>query len=281
MLNSQKNINELWKIAFIALLLTLLVCVSLLGCTKNSNTEKNQNLNIDNSQLELTTNGQLTVATTFGYPPFVDIEDGVLKGTDIEFANLIAKDLGLKPNIQAYHYLTLYETAKANKNYDLIMCGLEKTDDRNEIAEISDPYFSIDMEMVFYARADSNITEDNFDEVIAKQNPKISVVEVSSFRSHYLEQHPNANILPTREHIEIAKALDSKDSDLALSDYSLLDIVDNKDKYKIVKTIPVTEYMVIGIAKNKLHLKDAINEIIKAKKEDGTLDRMYKEYIGS
>lgn len=110
--------------------------------------------------------GQLVVGTASGYPPyeFVDVTDPNQKiiGVDLELAQAIADELGVKLKVQDMDFSALLSSLPAHK-IDMAIAGIAPTDERKKSMDFSDVY--LEARQVFIinkADADKYKTLDDF-----------------------------------------------------------------------------------------------------------------------
>jgi polar amino acid transport system substrate-binding protein len=87
-------------------------------------------------------NGKIVVGTATGYYPFeMADKDGKLVGYDIDVANALGKELGVKVEFQNYAFSGLIPALQAHK-VDLVIAGMTSTEKRKEVVDFSDTYFT-------------------------------------------------------------------------------------------------------------------------------------------
>ncbi|WP_101772437.1 transporter substrate-binding domain-containing protein [Peptostreptococcus faecalis] len=125
------------KIMSIALILTVTATLAACGNSKDTS-------NAGESMLaKIKEKDTLVVGTAPGYPPyeFVVSKDGKSEvvGADIDLAENIAKDLGVKLEIKALDFDALIPALEAEK-IDVIIAGMTPTEDRKKSVDFSDVY---------------------------------------------------------------------------------------------------------------------------------------------
>src|SRR5579884_82173 len=85
--------------------------------------------------------GELVIGTDATYPPFEYIENGQLKGFDIDLGNEIGKELGIKVRWQPMAWNGIFGALETGK-IDMIMSGVTITEERKKKGNaFSRPYF--------------------------------------------------------------------------------------------------------------------------------------------
>lgn len=128
------------------LLLSFAAAIFLLvlaGCSKNNT------LGMDYSYYsnELLEKNTLTVATSPDYEPYEFIRDGELVGFDIDFINLVAKELKLKLNIVYMPFDDIFKEVKSGENCDCAISSIAVTPERQKNFILSDIYYHVSTEI--------------------------------------------------------------------------------------------------------------------------------------
>lgn len=84
--------------------------------------------------------GEVRIANSGVYPPFEFKEGATLVGFDIDLSNLVARELGAKPNISVVDFKGLIPALKSGK-VDLLISAVTHTPARAEQVAFSDSYY--------------------------------------------------------------------------------------------------------------------------------------------
>ena len=99
-------------------------------------------LSAENTPASLKQKGSIVVGTASGYYPFEMVDkQNKLVGYDIDIADAIAKDLGVKVEWQNYAFSGLIPALQANK-VDLVLAAMTANDKRKLVVDFSNPYFT-------------------------------------------------------------------------------------------------------------------------------------------
>jgi len=82
----------------------------------------------------------LRIATEGAYPPFNFIEDGELKGFDVDIAKAVCAKMSVECTFQAIAWNDIIAGLEANK-YDLIVASMAYSKERAARIDFSDPYY--------------------------------------------------------------------------------------------------------------------------------------------
>jgi len=130
----------------LAIVLAAVVALSFAGCTKGQEgTDGAQQEQAAASKLEqIKEKGELVIGTSASYPPYefhkqIDGKDQIV-GFDIDIANEIAKDLGVKLVIKDMKFEGLLAALNAGK-IDMVIAGMTPTDERKKSVDFSKVYY--------------------------------------------------------------------------------------------------------------------------------------------
>src|SRR3954470_3402494 len=84
--------------------------------------------------------GVLRVGVDPTFPPFESLQDGKFVGRDVELANAIASDLGVRVEFKPLALDTLYD-ALASDQVDMLLSALPFVYERQKEVRYSQPYF--------------------------------------------------------------------------------------------------------------------------------------------
>ena len=147
----------------LALMLALLMVASLVACgSKKDDADKGETLGVVE---QIKANGKLVVGTSADYPPYefhteIDGKDTIV-GFDIDIAKYIADDLDVELEIVDMAFDNLLMSL-ANDEFDMVIAGLTKDDERAKTTDFSKPYLeSKNLILVRTADADKYKTLDD------------------------------------------------------------------------------------------------------------------------
>jgi len=222
----------------------------------------------------------LRVAIDLNAPPF-GMKNSDLKavGSDVETAELLAQDLGVK--------LQIVPTTQANRipflltnKADIVVSSLSITPQRKEVVDFSVPYAAIQSviaapaseaiksiadlkgKTVVTARGttnDANVTKlaPAGTNIVRFEDDATAMTAVTSGRAHIYSGAPAIiNSLNKNLEKQGAKPLD-------------------------IKVVMATAMLGVGVAKNNPQLLEKINELIRQDLKNGKLNTIYKKYHGT
>lgn len=222
--------------------------------------------------------GELTIAMEGTWAPWTyHDEDDELVGFDVEVGRYIADYLGVEAKFVEGEWDGLF-AGMDSKRYDLVINGVDVTDERSEKYDFSDPYA--------YIRTALVVREDNED--IASFEDLDGKVTSNSIGSTYMElaEQYGATVEGVDSLGETMQMVQSGRADATLNaEVSVLDYFNQQPDsgLKIVAYTEEANLVAIPMRKGDetASLRDAINEAIAAMREDGTLTELSEKYFGS
>lgn len=215
----------------------------------------------------------LRIGSDISFPPFEFKEDGKQKGFDIELAEAVSKEMGAKLEVKDITFSDLIPAVKDNK-IDAILSGFEGTEERAKDLSYSDPYLPAGYSVL--TTKDSSVKDwgDLKGKVIATQTGTTHTaisVDFGAERVHAFEEKDN-----------VIKALKEKKVDAIVVDTPVALYYAKHDDHLVVAGAPRISKtgLVFAVKKGNTELQKEINEALKKVKDNGTYDKIYKEWFG-
>ena len=252
----------------IALMLAAMLCLGLLaGCGGSSD------------QLEqIKKAGKITIAMEGTWSPWTyhDETTDELVGFDVEVGQCIAQYIGVKAEFTEIPWDGLFAGMDSGR-YDLVINGVDVTEDRSEKYNFSDPYAYIRTALV--VRSDNeDIT--SFEDLAGRTTS-------NSIGSTYMElaEQYGATCEGVDSLGETMQMVESGRVEATLNaEQSILDYFSQhpEAELKIVAYTPDANDIAIPMRKgdDSASLRQAVNEAIAAMREDGTLSQLSIKYFG-
>lgn len=279
MIKISKKLNAQFFI--IAVVCTSLILLAILTACNSEFTPDNHiskkkiDIKTDLSKLELIDNSQLSIAIASDYPPFESFKSIQPVGLDVDLSYQICADLGLNVKFNNTEFNNIFNKL-SDKQSDLAISGITITDDRMKDFDFSIPYFT-DTKCAVVLN-DGTINESNIDKVL-NENSKTIVYQSGSTAKQYAQMYyGNLKKIEKDTNEQCIKTLKDHEADIFIVEKSYFD---NKlsDEYLDAKDFNWKENFGIAINKNCPNLKSAINEVIQARLEDGTIANMINEHF--
>lgn len=265
----------------VAILAIGTLTVGLIGCgtnktdgTKEASKETNASQGITLESIK--SKGKLVVGTSADYPPFefhkvIDGKDTIV-GFDIKIAEEVAKDMGVKLEIKDMDFDGLLVAEQANK-IDLVLAGINPTDERKQNVDFSDVYYKSDSG--FIVRKGEENTIKSLDDLKGK---KIGVQKGSVQETYAQEKFKDSELKSLAKVTDLILDLDSKKIDGILVNVPVAQINCEKNQKLGMSTLVLKDIEIgaaIAMKKNSNELQEQVNKTLKRLKDDGKID----EYV--
>ncbi|HEY9247434.1 MAG TPA: transporter substrate-binding domain-containing protein [Candidatus Methanoperedens sp.] len=207
-----------------------------------------------------------------GYPPFNFIENGEIKGFDLDIGVALSEKMGMKPNPVKNRWESIIPGLMAKK-YDAIIGSLTITDERKKVVSFSEPYYRSGAAL-FTAKKNTDIKS-----AADLKGKVIGVVKQTTYERYARNYTDDVRGYPSD--IDAFRDLPSGRIDAVITDKFVgLPIIQNGTlDIKLVTNLQSEE---IGIAVRKedtellANINKALDEII----SDGTYDNISKKWFG-
>ena len=222
--------------------------------------------------------GTLVIATEGNWQPWTyHDENDVLTGFDVEIGTLIAHGLGVEPEFQETTWDAILAGVDAGR-FDIACNGVGYTETRAEKYSFSDPY--VYTEIVLVVRADNdqiNTAED--------LNGKTTANTASSTYAAIGESY-GATVTPVDDLIQTIMLVEQGRVDATINAKGSIDdyLAEHPEaNIRIAQQLPEGEPVAYPVRKGEdtETLVAAINEILEAARQDGTLAALSEKYFGA
>ncbi len=222
--------------------------------------------------------GELTIAMEGTWAPWTyHDEDDELVGFDVEVGRYIADALGVEAKFVEGEWDGLFAGLDAGR-YDLVVNGVDITDERSEKYDFSDPYA--------YIRTALVVREDNED-ITSFEDLKGKTTS-NSIGSTYMElaEDYGATVEGVDSLGETMHMVQSGRVDATLNaEVSVLDYLAQQPDAPLKVVAYTEEANQVAIPMRKggetAALRDAVNDAIAAMRDDGTLAKLSEKYFGA
>lgn len=266
----------------------LLFIFLLAACGENEETDAGDQAEVEEAEeaeesesTSVTTieEGKLTFGSSGLYRPFnYEDLDGNETGFEVELGKAIAEEMGLEPNpVFTQDFGALMEEVNTDR-IDIIMGSLTITDERAEVVDFSDPYYTSGP--VFYVHNDTDDIE-TWDDLDSRE---VGVIASSVYEDTVLEHIPEDQ-LSTYQSDTVALQDLSAGTDrlhMVLTDYivGLVQIDESDLDIKPVGDLLFEEKIGAAVRKGNQELLDEFNRALAAVIEDGTYEELSMEWFG-
>ena len=272
------KLKKIRKLISVGVLAAFTMC-GVMGCGTSEKKSDSDSSSSSESLLEsIKADGKLVVGTASGYAPyeFADTSEGnKIVGVDIELAQAIADELGVKLEVQDMTFSALLSSLTANK-IDLAIAGICVTEERKKTIDFSDTYIDAEQKVLVRNEDVSKYnTLDKFDgdKVGAQKSTTqetLANTEIKDATVVSLEKVPDLILELKDKKINgiIIESVVAEQYILANPDLALCDA-------KFENNLKPTA---IALRKGNEDLVEILNKVIKENKDNGNIDKWIKEY---
>src|SRR6478672_9387740 len=219
--------------------------------------------------------GKVRIAIDTAIPPFGMTDDKMQpSGSDIDTAQILAKDLGVSLEIVTTTGPTRIPSLQTNKA-DLVVSTLSITPDRAKVIDFSIPY------------ADHPSVVGGLKSLPIKQmsdldGKKVAVVRGTTQDTDLTKQAKGAQLVRYEDDATMALAFASGQVDILATARSLLPAISKKNPARTAESriTMQTFYLAIGMRKDEPKLKEWVNGWVTSNLQNGKLGAIYKKYHG-
>jgi polar amino acid transport system substrate-binding protein len=224
----------------------------------------------------LVNDGQLTVCSDMPYEPFELEEDGETKGFDYDVVSAMGDQLDVDVEFVTTPFDGIIP-AMASGSCDMIASAMTITDEREEQADFTEPYFDADQSLLVLAENEDSIT--SLEDLAGM---RIGVQSGTTGKTYAEENAPeDAEIVEFQTGDEMFPALTSGDIDAALQDLPVngYRATQNPDEFVVTATFSTGEQYGFAVPTDS-PLLAPLNAALAASKDDGSYDTAYSTWFG-
>lgn len=259
------------KLGSIVLATTMIAGV-LTGCGKAQNTEEGDKL------ARIQAKGEITVAMEGTWAPWTyHDEDNNLVGFDVEVAQAIADKLGVKVNFVEGEWDGLFAGLESGR-YDLVVNGVDVTDDRKEKYDFTEPYAYIRTALIV---KDDNEDIKSFEDLKGRTTANSIDSTYMLLAEQYGATVSGVDSLDETMQMVLSGRVDATlNAEVSFYDYAS---VHPEAPLKVAALTEDANLVAIPVQKGEdsATLLDALNKAIEELRADGTLAQISEKYFGS
>lgn len=265
----------------ISLVLVIMSVFVLAGCSSNKENKGDGNSGTAASSLDaIKERDKLVIGVKFDTKLFglMNPANKEVEGFDIDIAKALAKSiLGDETKIELKEVTSKTRIPMLDNNeIDMIVATMTITEERREQVEFSEVYFEAGQSLL--VKKGSKIT--SIDDIA--EGTKVLAVKGSTSVDNIKAKAPEATVLEFDNYQDAFSALKAGQGDTLTTDNSILYGMMAQDPgYEVVGEPFTDEPYGIAIKKGETALVDAVNEALKAIKDNGEYDKIYEQWIGT
>ena len=254
---------------------SLAVVILAAGCSSNSNKEEQKKeSNIYRSLDEIKKSGSIKIGVFSDKNPFGYIDEkGAYKGYDVNLAERLAKDLGVKPEYISTEPANRVEYLKSGK-VDLILANFTVTEERKQAVDFALPYMKVSLGIVSPDKALITSPEQ-------LKGKKLIVAKGTTAETYFTKNYPDVQLVKFDQYTETFNALiDGRGDALSTDNTEVLAwALKNKGFTVGVDTLGDVDPIAPAVAKGNKELLDWINEEIKTLGKEQFVHKDYEENL--
>lgn len=210
-------------------------------------------------------------ATSAEYPPFEYIENGKLRGFDIDLATLIAKEMGKEAIFEDMNFNEIF-SALQKGNVDAAIATITITPERESLFGVSTPYYFSAIVAV-YKDTVINSKEDLYNKKVACQ--KGTTLET------WLKNNNIQKIILVNNNYEAIQALEANKIDVILMDAAQGATLSKKYSELFYQIVDHSEEGYAILTPKKSPLLAPINKAILKLIQDGSISELQDKWLTS
>lgn len=266
----------------IALSLTAVLTFGLAACGKKDAAPTSGTAKAETKVDKIKKAGKIVLGTSGDYPPYefhksVNGKDTIV-GFDVEIAQQIANDLGVKLEVKEMQFDGLLNALQAG-NIDFVLAGMTPKPERLQSADFSNIYYKAVQTLVVRAE-----DKDKIKTVDDLKGKKVGVQKGAIQEDIAKEQLPNSEAKALSKITDIMLALQTKKIDAAIIEAPVAASYTNANKDFAISDVKLkTEDAGSAVAVNKgnKELVDEINKTLDRLTKDKTIDKLVTDATNS
>ncbi len=212
----------------------------------------------------------LTMATNAEFPPFEYLESGEVVGADVDIANAIAEELGMKLEITNIDFDAAL-TGTATGKYDMAVAGITANEDRRKNMNFSEDYYKASQAIIVMADSEIKVAAD-------LEGKTVSCQEGTTGEQYLLDN--NYEIQSYKTGAEAIAALTAGKVDAVVIDNAVAVALSAKQNGKtvVLDEALTQENYAIALKLGDDELTEKINGALKKLKDSGKLAEIFEKY---
>jgi len=283
----------------VALLLSLVLVASFTACGKKaeqntpaaneegtkveeketgSETVKTDEAKAESKLEQIKKAGKIVVGTSADYPPYefhksIDGKDTIV-GFDIAIAEEIAKDLGVKLEIQDMKFDGLLAALETG-NIDFVIAGMTPNEERKKSVDFTKIYYMAQQGVMIRAE-----DKDKYTDIASLNGKKVGAQKGAIQETIAKEQITGAQVVALGKIPDLVMELKNKKVEALVVELPVASSYVEKHKDLIISDIKVeddTGGSAIAVKKGNADLVEAMNKTLDRLMSDGSIDRFVAE----
>jgi polar amino acid transport system substrate-binding protein len=264
---------------WVAMMMTAILSLGIFFTAGTAVTSSVQAAETDPTLTKIKKSGKLVVGTSADYAPYefhttVDGKDQIV-GFDISIAKEIAKQLGVKLEVQDMSFDALLGAVKTGK-VDIVIAGMSATPEREQEVAFSDPYYA-DKNVVMVLKKNAN----KFDSLESLKNATLAAQITTLQLDAANAANPKKVVTLKKVTDEVTQLTQGKVDGVVVPTTTAESYTANSSQFEISKAVlpGTTNGSSVVMAKDATVLKAKINTIIEKHVVGAPLTKWRKEAV--
>jgi polar amino acid transport system substrate-binding protein len=230
----------------------------------------------DGSELDLVSDGTLTVCSDVPYPPFEDFDESSpsgFTGFDIDIVQAVADGLDLELAVKDSSFDGLQSGLALNAGEcDIAASAMTITEERQANLAFSDGYY--DSKQSLLVPTDSDIAS-----IADLDGRRVGVQQGTTGEAYTNENASGADIISFPSDAEMYQAIQAGQVDALLQDLPVNLVHTAGGDFEIVEEFSTDETYGLAMRKDNTALVEAVNEQLTELRDSGEYDELYDTYF--
>ncbi|GGK80947.1 basic amino acid ABC transporter substrate-binding protein [Ornithinimicrobium pekingense] len=228
------------------------------------------------SDLDLVSDGTLTVCSDVPYPPFEDFDESSpsgFTGFDIDIVQAVADGLGLELAVKDSSFDGLQSGLALNAGEcDIAASAMTITEERQENLAFSDGYYDSKQSLLVPTDSDIASIED-------LEGMRVGVQQGTTGEAYTNENASGAEVISFPSDAEMFQAIQAGQVDALLQDLPVNLVHTAGGDFEIVEEFSTEETYGLAMKKDNTALVEAVNEQLTELRDSGEYDELYDQYF--
>ena len=213
----------------------------------------------------------LKMGTNAEFPPFEFVENNKFAGIDVDLAEAIAKELGMKLEVENMAFDTLIDAVNSGK-VDFVAAGMTANPEREKNADFTMKYYNATQTIII--QGSNNEVKSNAD----LEGKKIGV-QTGTTGQDIAGEIKDAEVSKYNNGLEAVMDLKNGKIDAIIIDnFPAMSYVDKNPELKLVEGEFEEEQYAMAVKKGNTELLEKINKALQKLIEDGTYNEILDKY---
>ncbi|NWA25023.1 ABC transporter substrate-binding protein [Pseudomonas gingeri] len=225
--------------------------------------------------------GEIVAAIMPNYPPmdFKDPASNELTGVDFDLGNALAQHMGVKMKWQETSFEQMIN-ALTTKRVDIVLSGMTDTAERQKAVDFVDYFTSGSQFYTLVKNKDINEMTDICGKTAGTSRRTTFPAEIAAWSTAHCPADKQIKVIGTEGSADARAQLRQSRINVAVQGSETLPYLaaQEKNTFKIIGTPMVVQFTGIGVSKENVQLRDAIQAALQSMIADGSYQAILKKW---